>query len=105
MGSASDDDVVELRVGEEHSLQLVGLGTAGYRWVAEIDGDAEVVEVRSTDRETVEGSGAVGASADETFAIRANQAGDATVRFVQRRPWESGDVPAASERSIRFRVT
>jgi predicted secreted protein len=102
MGSASD---LELRVGEERSLRFAGLGTAGYRWVPEVEGDAEVVDVRSTGLESAGSDAAAGASADETFALRANRVGEVTVRFLQRRPWEPADTPPANEQTIRLRVT
>ena len=42
--SGAARDVVTLRVGEEHPVRLAGLGTAGYRWVAFVEGDEGVVE-------------------------------------------------------------
>jgi predicted secreted protein len=104
MGSAADDEV-ELRSGEEHSVRLEGLGTAGYRWRPEVEGDAEAVEVRSAGTEAAEGSGVVGAGATEVFTVRANRPGEVTVRFLQRRPWEPDDTPAANEHAVRLRVT
>jgi predicted secreted protein len=105
MGSATGGDFVELRAGEEHLLRLPGLGTSGYRWVPKVEGGAEVVEVRSAGVGATESGELAGASADELFAIRANRAGEATVRFEQRRPWEAADAPSVDERTIRLRVT
>jgi predicted secreted protein len=95
-------DVVELRVGEQHQVRLKGLGTAGYRWQAQV-ADASVAEV------TEEGVAElpdrrIGTSADELFAIRALAPGATTVRFEQRRPFEPADVPAADERVVEVRV-
>jgi predicted secreted protein len=100
----SEADAIELRVGEEYSVELTGLGTAGYRWLHRLEEDGEVAEVRRAGSKPPEG-GAVGASANEIFAIRANRPGTARIRFEQRRPWEGHDVPPANERTIQLRVS
>jgi predicted secreted protein len=104
MGSEADD-AIELRVGEECSVRLAGLGTAGYRWAPRLEGDPGVADVSPAGTEAPEEGGAVGASASEVFTIRANRPGTARIRFVQRRPWEGDDVPPANERTIRLRVS
>jgi predicted secreted protein len=104
MGSEADD-AIELRVGEEHSVTLAGLGTAGYRWTPQLEGDPGIAEVIPAGTEAPEGGGAVGASAGEVFTVRANRPGTARIRFLQRRPWEQDDVPPANERTIRLRVS
>jgi predicted secreted protein len=103
MGSEADD-AIELRVGEERSLALAGLGTAGYRWGAEVEGDAGVAEVVRS-RGEPPATDAVGASASEGFTLRARRRGSVRIRFTQRRPWEGDDVPPANERTIRLRVS
>jgi predicted secreted protein len=102
MGSGADD-AIELRVGEEYSVRLAGLGAAGYRWAADLEGDPEVAEVRPGGTDMGEGD-AVGASAAEVFTIHANRPGTARIRFVQRRPWEQDAAPA-NEHAIQLRVT
>ena len=92
------------RTGEEHRIRLAGLGTAGYRWMAAVEGDEGVVEViaagvaRPANRR-------IGTSADELFDIRAIGPGVARVRFLQRRPFEPDDVPPADEQVVEVRVT
>lgn len=103
MGSEADD-AIELRVGEEHSVTLAGLGTAGYRWGAEVEGDAEVAEVVRSGGKPPE-TDAVGASASETFTLRARRPGSVRIRFAQRRPWERDNAPTANERMIELRVS
>lgn len=105
MGSDAADDAIELRVGEEHTVRLAGLGTAGYRWTPQLEGDPGVADVRAVGAEAPEGGGAVGASASEVFAIRADRPGQARIRFAQRRPWEPDDVAAANEHTIQLRVS
>jgi predicted secreted protein len=97
-------DVVELRVGEQHPIRLAGLGTAGYRWEPLVEGDEGVAEV--SDAGVARPANArIGTSADELFTIRAVRPGVTRVRFVQRRPWESEDEPAANEHVVEIRVT
>lgn len=103
MGSEADD-AIDLRVGEECSVKLAGLGTAGYRWAAQLQGDPEVADVHPAGTEAREGGGAVGSSAAEVFTIHANRPGATRIRFVQRRPWEQ-DAPAADEHTVQLRVT
>lgn len=102
MGSEADD-AIELRVGEEYSVRLAGLGTAGYRWEPLLEGDPGVALVHPAGEDTSEDNEAVGASADEVFTVHANRPGATRIRFVQRRPWER-DVPPANEHTIQLRV-
>jgi predicted secreted protein len=88
----AERDIVELQVGEQHSIKLAGLGTAGYRWRPEQLNDSDIAEVRATS--APEPGSAVGASADEVFEIRALKPGSTNVRFAQRRPWEEDGQPA-----------
>jgi predicted secreted protein len=104
MGSEVDD-AIELRVGEEHSVTLSGLGTAGYRWAAEVEGDSGVVDIARADGEPPAAGAGVGASASEAFTLRAKRPGSIRIRFAQRRPWDRDDVPPANERTIRLRVS
>lgn len=104
MGSDTDD-AIELRVGERHSVPLPGLGTAGYRWVPEVEGDPEVAEVRRSSASAPDPDAAVGASADELFVIQANRPGTARIRFAQRRPWEPAETQPAEQHTISLRVT
>jgi predicted secreted protein len=95
---------VKLGVGEAHRVRLPGLGTAGYRWMAVVEGDQGVAEVSDAgvaelpDRR-------IGTSADELFDIRAVAPGVARVRFAQRRPFEPADVPPADEQVVEVHVT
>jgi predicted secreted protein len=98
------NEVVSLRVGDEHPVRLKGLGTAGYRWVALVEGDEGVADV--VDAGVVDlPNRRIGTSADELFTIRALRPGMTSVRFAQRRPWESDDVAAVEEHVFEIRVT
>jgi predicted secreted protein len=98
------DDVVNLRVGQQHPVRLASLGTAGYRWQPHAEGDAGVATV--TDAGFAQPANRrIGTSADELFTIEAVSPGVTRVRFVQRRPFEPDDVPAANEHVVEVRVT
>ena len=45
MPEKAPDEVVELRVGDRHEVRLPGIGTAGYRWRPEPEGEKNVAEV------------------------------------------------------------
>ena len=95
---------VSLGVGESHRVRLPGLGTAGYRWMAVVEGDPGVAEV--SDAGVAElADRRIGTSADELFDIRATGPGVARVRFAQRRPFEPDDVPPADEQVVEVRVS
>ncbi len=71
-------------------IDLPGLGTAGYLWQHDLDGDAGAVEVtwhRGPPPERAPTT-AVGASAREVATIRALRPGTVRLRLEQRRPWE-----------------
>jgi predicted secreted protein len=100
----SPDEVVNLHVGEEHPVRLAGLGTAGYRWLALVEGPEGVADV--TEAGVAEPANKrIGTSADELFTIVAVGSGVTRVRFTQRRPFEPDDVPPANERVVEVRVT
>ena len=101
--SGAARDVVTLRVGEERLVRLAGLGTAGYRWAAFVEGDEGVVDVRAAGV-AEPANERIGTSADELFTIRALQPGATRVRFAQRRPWEPDTTPPVAERVLELRV-
>ena len=94
---------ISLSVGDEVAIELVGLGTAGYRWREQIDGETAVVSVTwLTAPPGARGARPPGASASETAVIRADNPGQVGVVLLQARPWESAVEPA---RRIAVTVT
>lgn len=84
-------DRVELGVGEQLTLELPGLATAGYVWDDEVAGDDGVVSVGWT-RGFPDGAPAPpGVSAPESVTILGAKPGTAVVRLLQHRRWESPD--------------
>ena len=103
--SAQQINQINLRVGERHVVRLEGLGAAGYEWMPEIEGEGVSVEkVRDPSQEEVDpGSMPAGQSFPEAFRIEGRAPGRATIRFLQRRPWEAG-APPANEHVIHVEV-
>ena len=101
---AEPPDHLDLRVGEEYSIELPGLGTAGFLWEDHIEGPPGVVQV-TWQRGFPPGTAApaVGASASETAILHAVGPGDVTVRLLQRRPW-AADVPPHREHVVVVHV-
>ncbi|WP_019500700.1 protease inhibitor I42 family protein [Pseudanabaena sp. PCC 6802] len=81
-----------LKIGETYTLRLPGLGTAGYRWSYEIEGNATSIDVSKVEAEYQQPL-PVGSSRDEVFVIRAHAIGRISIRFVQSRPWEKDQPP------------
>lgn len=94
-------DRVDLAVGEEQTVVLPGLGTAGYMWQEQIVGPADVVNV-TWQRGFPPGTepAAVGVSAPERATIHAVGPGEVTLRFVQVRHWERGVAPIHEHRLL-----
>jgi len=83
-----------LAIGEERTLPLRSLATAGYQWSGSISGaDPEAVTLELRRGNPPTGS-KPGLSAPEEVVLRGMRPGRALVRLQQRRPWEH-DQPAA----------
>ena len=84
-----------LAVGESRELPLASMGTAGFVWTAELEGDTDAVRV-SRRRAAPDQKSPPGRSALELLNIVAEAPGRAVIRLQQARPWESGQKPRAS---------
>lgn len=93
-GQYSDVDL-RLAVGETRELNLAGLGTAGYVWTNELEGDDGIVRLTRR-RGRPEEAGPVGRSTTERLLITATAPGRALIRMRQARPWESWIAPRAA---------
>ena len=91
------DHDLELRlvVGESRELTLASLGTAGFVWTAELEGDDGIVRVTRR-RAGADRSSPPGRSTAELLMIMAEAPGHAVIRMAQARPWEAGKAPRAS---------
>ena len=94
---------VVLAIGEERTLSLSSLATAGYQWSGSVGGadpGAVALELR---RGEPPPSGKAGATAPETAVLRGIRPGHVHVRLEQRRPWEA-DQPAAQVLELEVEV-
>lgn len=95
--AANSDLDPRLVVGESRDLEMASLGTAGFVWTQELEGDDEIVRLtRSRGRPSRHGP--VGSSTIERLLITATAPGRALIRLRQARPWEAGTPPRASLR-------
>jgi predicted secreted protein len=83
----SPDAAVNLHVGEEHPVRLTSLGTAGYRWLARVEGFEGVADATEAGLAELANE-RIGTRADELFTIAAVGPGATRVRVTQRRPFE-----------------
>jgi predicted secreted protein len=87
---------LRLHVGEEHTIRLPGLATAGYRWQAAVD-DERVATVSSRFDTDEEQPGTEAASSrDELVTVSGLAEGTAHLSLVQRRSWEGEAEPIAA---------
>ena len=97
MAEASSNGLVsdiELRVGEEYHIRLKGLGTAGYTWDFEVEGDKESIHIlREEPSPLPPPTGMWTTSFEDVFRVRAVSIGKAIIRFKQRRSWEKNTQP------------
>lgn len=92
-------DRIELAVGEERSIELPGLGTAGYVWEHEVTGDegvADVTWIRGFPPGTP--MPRAGVSAPEVATVRGLRPGTVVLRLYQHRRWEPPDRARAEHR-------
>jgi predicted secreted protein len=88
---------LRLTVGARTEITLAGLGTAGYRWTHEVQGDDGVVEL-SWQRGVSPGEAVprpVGASSPERLTVTGTAPGQVVLHLIHSRPWESGKPPRA----------
>lgn len=86
---------LSLRVGEDHTLDLPSLATAGYQWQAELN-QLGVVAVSWSPGTPVDVPLPVGRSAPERLTLHAVTPGEVTLALCQRRAWERDRPPFRS---------
>jgi predicted secreted protein len=93
--SADVPESLRLTVGSSHDIVLPGLGTAGYLWTSEVEGDENVLTLTWRRGFGESEHPAVGVSAPERLTISASAPGQAAVHLAQARSWETGKPPRA----------
>lgn len=85
------------------TVVLEGLASAGYEWALQEGYDTRVVRPRGAKRYGELGANPLpGSSATEIFDFEALAAGQTTLIFVNKRPWEA---PSREDETRRFSVT
>jgi predicted secreted protein len=82
------DASVDVRAGEQVTLEVPGANTTGYLW--HLDANPKAVEVLG--HEIVADDSSFGGGGLERFVVRPLQEGPATVRLNLKAPWESEPV-------------
>ena len=91
-----DSDLdLKMAVGESRELSLASLGTAGFVWTHQLEGDDGILRLTRR-RGRPQEAGPVGRSTTERLMIQATAPGRAVIRMQQARPWESRLAPRAS---------
>ena len=92
-----DSDLnLQLSVGESRELSLASLGTAGFIWTYQVQGDDDGIVRVTRRRPPPPEAGPMGLSAAERLMIQATAPGRAVIRMQQARPWESQLAPRNS---------
>lgn len=97
---------VVMTQGQECTLQLRSNPTTGYGWVL-LPAEPERVRLLGSefvrDASAADGPPRVGVGGVERFRLEARQAGEATLHWVYRRPWQSDEVAQRFDLRISVR--
>jgi len=99
---------INLRIGQKYVLRLKGLGSAGYTWNYNVDGNDKVVSIsrEMAGRPTTAPAGGPPPdtySLDYLFTIQAHEPGRVLIHFFQHRLWEK-DKPPLKEHVLEIHV-
>lgn len=92
---------MNLRVNQPLILRLPSNPSTGYSWTLPVAPQLLRVEGKPGFEEANTAPGVVGAGGQEVWTLRALTAGEETLRFEYRRPWEKDAPPA---RSLLYRI-
>lgn len=100
-----EDESIKLKVGEQATIALPSLGTAGYVWQESISDNTQVISVnwRRGGGSAPQHHARAGVSSPEVLTINGEEAGVVTVRLRQVRPWQP-DSSVIATRSITVTV-
>ena len=93
LSESDDGSQVELKKGDTLVVTLEGNPTTGYLWEVEEPGSITGVLQQAGESEFKASSDALGAGGTETLRFKATDAGQATLKLVYHRPWETGVEP------------
>jgi inhibitor of cysteine peptidase len=99
VGADAADQTLELRVGQQATIELEENPSTGYRWTIDARAGANASILRIEDRgfsRKASGQRPLGAPGIHRWSIAATSAGSASVTFVYQRSWEAAAVPQPS---------
>lgn len=102
LGEKDSGRAVEIRVGEQLTVELPANVTTGFQWVVADTGP--LTQAGDPVYEEPQKAGVVGAGGSQTFEFEAGAAGSGRLKLEYRRPWEK-DVPAEKTWSVTLTVT
>lgn len=79
-------DTITVATGDEFTISLESIGTAGYLW--KIESLPEAIQLLGTENEKPSANRKPGDSTRQVFRFRAGETGDHEIQFVLGRPWE-----------------
>jgi predicted secreted protein len=81
------NQIINLKLGEKHVVELKGGGTKGYQWIAFPD-SSNILSIEKKYSEKGLSKKLLGFSANEIFTITALAKGKATIRIKQLETWK-----------------
>ena len=93
-------EIINLKLNENYTLDLVGMGTAGYTWIYNVDKE-NIVTI--SHQYIVPPNPKPGGRGIERFTISGIQRGSCIIEFRQIRSWEK-DQPPLSVRKFQINV-
>ena len=93
-------DMITVAMGDEFTISLTSIATAGYVWKFESLPDAIQLLGKETGKPA--GDAKPGDSTDQIFRFRANKAGEHKIKFTLGRPWEN---KAIETKTVTVNVT
>lgn len=93
-------EIINLKINEDHVLDLVGMGNIGYSWVYEMDKE-DIVTI--SHQYIVAPNPKPGDRGTERFTIKGIHSGSCVIEFRQIQSWEK-DQPPFSVRKFQVHV-
>jgi len=80
-------NTISVAMGEEFTISLSSIATAGYLW--KIESLPSAIEFLRTENEKPEADTKPGNATNQIFRFRAKEAGKYSITFEMARPWEN----------------
>lgn len=93
-------DTITVAMGEEFTVSLRSIATAGYLW--KIESLPNAIEFLRTENEKPAADAKPGNATTQILRFRAKEAGEHKITFILARPWENKAIEA---RTVKVKVT